>query len=164
LTIIGNYRPVLRNVDGAIRRRFIVVPFRTKPAKPDRFLEDRLRREWPAILRWMINGAVIWQREGLVAPRSIAEETAEYLSSQDVLGHWIAEACDFEPGNEWKAASVGALYASWADFNQRTGEPAPSKKAFSAALEKQGLLSYRTNTERGFKGIRLKPLVTDDRL
>src|SRR6185503_4545593 len=54
LTIIGNHKPVLHNVDEAARRRFNVVPFVHKPAKPDRELEQKLLQEAPGILQWMI--------------------------------------------------------------------------------------------------------------
>lgn len=67
LTIVGNHAPVLRNVDEAARRRFNIVPFTRKPAVPDRQLEDKLRSEWPEILRWAIDGCLEWQRNGLRA-------------------------------------------------------------------------------------------------
>ena len=35
LTIIGNHKPLLRNVDEAARRRFNLVPFNRMPANPD---------------------------------------------------------------------------------------------------------------------------------
>ncbi len=35
LLILGNHRPVLRNVDEAARRRFNIVPFTRKPPVPD---------------------------------------------------------------------------------------------------------------------------------
>ncbi len=47
LTIIGNHKPGLRNVDDAARRRFNLVPFTRKPAVPDRQLETKLKAEWP---------------------------------------------------------------------------------------------------------------------
>ena len=52
LTIIGNHQPELRNVDDAARRRANMAPFVHKPEKPDRKLEEKLRAEWPGILRW----------------------------------------------------------------------------------------------------------------
>ena len=52
LFIIGNHKPQLRNVDPAMKRRLRFVPFTQKPAKPDSFLEDALREEWPGILAW----------------------------------------------------------------------------------------------------------------
>lgn len=68
LLLIGNHQPSLRNVDDAARRRFNIVPFVHEPAMPDRDLETKLRAEWPGILRWMIDGCLAWQRNGL-APR-----------------------------------------------------------------------------------------------
>ena len=35
LMIVGNHKPVLRNVDDAARRRFLIVPFERKPEVPD---------------------------------------------------------------------------------------------------------------------------------
>ena len=56
LTIVGNHKPSLHNVDEAQRRRFNLVPFTRTPANPDRQLEQNLKAEWPGILRWMIDG------------------------------------------------------------------------------------------------------------
>lgn len=69
LTIIGNHKPRLRNVDDAARRRLNIVPFIHKPAKVDPYLGDKLKAEWPAILRWMIDGCLDWQKIVLSAPR-----------------------------------------------------------------------------------------------
>jgi putative DNA primase/helicase len=77
LTIIGNHKPVLRNVDDATRRRFLIVPFRHKPEKPDRELEQKLMAEAPAILQWMIEGCLDWQAKTLVKPQSVLDETNE---------------------------------------------------------------------------------------
>ena len=68
LLIIGNYQPVLSNVDDAMRRRFNMIPFVHKPYHKDPQLEANLRNEWPGILRWMINGCLDWQSNGLVRP------------------------------------------------------------------------------------------------
>ena len=45
LTIAGNHRPILHNVDEAARRRFNIVPFLLKPEKVDNELEAKLMRE-----------------------------------------------------------------------------------------------------------------------
>jgi putative DNA primase/helicase len=91
LTIIGNHRPVLRNVDDAARRRFNMVPFIRKPPKVDKKLEEKLRFEWPAILRWMIEGCLDWQKNGLVRPASIEAATEAYFSEQDLFGQWLED-------------------------------------------------------------------------
>jgi putative DNA primase/helicase len=99
LTIIGNHRPVLKNVDDAARRRFLIVPFERKPENPDKELEQKLVAEAPGILSWMIEGCLNWQASGLIKPASVLSATEEYFSDQDLFAHWLAEECDCEPGN-----------------------------------------------------------------
>jgi putative DNA primase/helicase len=48
LTIIGNHKPQLRNVDDAARRRFNIIPFNRKPVTADKNLEQKLMQEAPA--------------------------------------------------------------------------------------------------------------------
>ena len=100
LTIVGNHKPALKNVDEAMRRRLRIVPFVHKPVQPDRQLEEKLKEEWPCILRWMIDGARDWQTKGLVNPKSVADATDAYFSEQDTFGHWLEEECLLDPNNE----------------------------------------------------------------
>ena len=67
LLIVGNHRPVLRNVDEAIKRRLLLVPFTATipPEKRDPDLSVKLQAERPAILGWMLDGCLEWQRDGL---------------------------------------------------------------------------------------------------
>jgi hypothetical protein len=51
LTVIGNHMPELHNVDDAARRRFNTAPFINKPPTVDPKLEEKLRAEWPGILK-----------------------------------------------------------------------------------------------------------------
>ena len=41
LLIVGNHKPVLRNVDEAARRRFNIIPFVHKPETPDKHVWKR---------------------------------------------------------------------------------------------------------------------------
>ena len=67
LLISGNHRPSVRSVDPAIRARFNLIPFTVEIPEDerDKDLPEKLRKEWPAILRWMIDGCIAWQRDGL---------------------------------------------------------------------------------------------------
>ena len=94
LVFIGNHKPALRNVDDAARRRFNIVPFIHKPPTPDQQLEHKLCAEWPAILRWMIDGCLAWQRDGLVRPKIVIEATEEYFTEQDIIRLWVEECCE----------------------------------------------------------------------
>ena len=157
LVIVGNHKPTLHNVDEAARRRFNVVPFTRTPEQPDPKLEDKLRAEAPAILRWMILGCLDWQANGLVRPQSVLDATEEYFSNQDTFGQWLDEECDVEPGNNWKSETSASLFASFQAYAEKAGERSGSRKAFSDAMQKRGLKKDKGGKgSRLYRGIRLK--------
>jgi putative DNA primase/helicase len=96
LVIVGNHKPHLSTVDEAIRRRLQLVPFTLVVPKEERDLQltEKLKAEWPAILRWMIDGCLEWQTHGLDPPMAVREATDTYFENEDSLGEWIMEACD----------------------------------------------------------------------
>ncbi len=158
LLFVGNFKPVLRNVDDANRRRFNLVPFTRKPAVPDRLLEEKLKAEWPGILRWAIDGCLDWQRHGLVRPAVVTDATRDYFEAQDTFGAWLAEECDIEPGNTWKSATSAELFTAWSEYADAAGERTGTRKSFADLLEKRGLASHKGGKGvRTFRGIRLRP-------
>ena len=157
LLIVGNHRPTLANVDEALRRRMNFVPFVNKPRVKDRELEVKLQGEWPGILRWMIDGCLDWQANGLVRPDAVAEATERYFGDQDLLGQWLDEACDAEPGNNHKWERSADLFASWRTYAENAGEREGSAKSLSEALQKRGFIKSRgTGGGRIFRGLRLR--------
>jgi putative DNA primase/helicase len=96
LVIVGNHKPALRNVDEAMRRRIHLVPFTVTipPAERDKELFEKLKPEWPGILRWAVDGCLEWQEIGLAPPPAIIAATDEYLAEEDALARWIEECCD----------------------------------------------------------------------
>lgn len=158
LTITGNHKPVLQNVDDAARRRFNIVPFDRKPATPDRELESKLKKEWPAILSWMIAGCLDWQRNGLIRPQVVMATTAEYFAEQDTFQQWIDDCCETGAAH---ACTVSALWASYSGFANARGEPTRSRtKGFPDALRSRGFEKGKDKwglRGHGFRGIRLCP-------
>ena len=162
LTIVGNHKPVFRTVDNAQRRRFNLAPFIHRPAAPDRRLEQKLQAEWPAILKWAIEGCADWQANGLIRPSSVLLATEQYFADQDLIGQRIAEECDAERGNKWKSAASAALFASWTSYANRAGEKPGLRKPFAGELERRGVENKKgTGGIREFLGIRLKPRPVD---
>lgn len=162
LLFVGNHKPGLRNVDEAARRRFNLVPFTRKPNVPDRDLEEKLKAEWPGILRWMVEGCLDWQRNGLQRPETIREATDTYFEEQDVLGEWLTEKCIVDHENANRMATTGELFASWTAFAKAANEPAGAEKAFAQKLEKAGFYrkakvpAFGGGRARGFSGIELR--------
>jgi putative DNA primase/helicase len=141
LLFAGNHKPALKNVDDAAKRRFNMLPFLHRPANPDRDLETKLKVEYPAILRWMIDGCLDWQKHGLVRPQVVLDATAEYFQAQDIIGRWIAEQCIVDPQLQEKPVRLATACRSWATRND---EAVPSSQQIRAALEKTPGVRYAT--------------------
>ncbi len=159
LTVVGNHKPVLKNVDDAARRRFNIVPFTVKPANPDRQLTEKLKGEAGGILSWMIQGCLDWQANGLVRPRRVLEATAEYFDDQDLFGQWLDECCRVEPENRHLAATPKELFEAWSNYAHAAGETPGTQTALGNALIKRGLTKDRRTIdgkrERIWRGIEL---------
>jgi putative DNA primase/helicase len=159
ITITGNHKPNLSNVDDAAKRRFNMAPFLCKPSSPDRQLFDKLHAEWPGILRWMISGCLDWQRNGLVPAPAIIEATKDYFDNQDLFSQWLEDECDVEPGNRDKWDTSAELFKSWSGYAKTAGETPGGRKGFANLLEKRGFRKDREDTKsrtRIWRGLRLK--------
>lgn len=153
IVIAGNHKPILRNVDEAMRRRMRLIPFDQiiPPAKRDNALMKKLRAEAPAILRWAIDGCLAWQRDGLRAPPRVMAATDDYFEQQDTLGEWISECCD--TGGSWLRADLYQSFRRWAE---RTGEFALPQKRFVAALESRGIRTRTVSGRQMCDGLQLR--------
>lgn len=119
LIFIGNHKPEIRNLDKAMRRRTHLVPFTVTPKVEDKLLGRKLREEWPAILAWMIQGCLDWQKEGLQPPTVVLEATEEYFHESDPVGQWLDERTVADPGG-W--VELIDLFDSWREWCNRRGE------------------------------------------
>jgi putative DNA primase/helicase len=159
LTIVGNYRPNLNNIDEATRRRFNIVPFVHKPPRPDKRLEQILRTEWPSILRWMIDGCLDWQMNGLIRPAVVNLATDEYFREQDTIRQWIEDCCETTDRPPHVVDSFASLFASWRNYASAQGEDPGSSKSFSQALQRLDYLSIKDENGlrgRGFRGLKVR--------
>ena len=158
LTVIGNYKPVVRNVDDAMRRRINLIPFVRKPEKVNKSLKEELKAEAPGILQWMIEGCLAWQTNGLVRPPIVEAATEAYFADQDLFTQWIEECCEVRMGdlNLWGRSAD--LFESWAKFCEALGEQPGTSKGFASKLSKRGFepRRFNRNTTRGYAFIRVK--------
>ena len=97
--INGNYKPRLRGVGVAMRRRLNIIPFAVTipPAERDAQLVKKLKAEWPGVLQWMIDGCLDWQKRGLNPPATVVAATDAYFRDQDSLSIWLDECCERDP-------------------------------------------------------------------
>jgi putative DNA primase/helicase len=139
-----------------MRRRLKILSVNRKPEQPDPKLKAALLAEAPGILRWAINGAIAWQRDGLKPTADVEAEVAEYFSAQDTFGRWVAECCDLNP--TYEGTGPGALrknFNAWADRNQ---EPRMNANDFHDAIKLYpGLKQVTVNGTNMVRGIRIRP-------
>jgi putative DNA primase/helicase len=157
LMIAGNHKPGLRSVDEAIRRRFNLIPFTTTiPVdKRDPELLEKLKAELPGILAWAIDGAVTWQKQGIGRPEIVIAATAEYLEAEDGISAWIEECCSRDPN---AFATSSSLFVSWSAWATKHGEFVGTTRKLNSTLESKGFTRHRTESAKGFLGLRVLPV------
>jgi putative DNA primase/helicase len=151
-----NHKPLIKGTDYGIWRRIKLIPFTTTitPGKQDKHLEEKLLREGPGILNWLIEGTRRWIEKGLQAPAIITNATEEYRNEMDVLGNFIKECCVQLPEVSIRARELFRAYQEWCVENN---ERACSERFLSLRLKELGLERSRTAEARFWKGIMLKP-------
>ena len=123
IVLSTNHKPVITGTDHGIWRRLRLVPFKVTIPKDeqDTDLTNKLKAEYPAILRWAVLGCLEWQQNGkdLKAPEEVLVATQEYRAEQDILGGFIEEYCHV--GEKHQARSAN-LYAAWHAYCKSRGE------------------------------------------
>jgi putative DNA primase/helicase len=155
LIITGNHKPSLRSVDEAIRRRFLLVPFIVKIPTDERDpdLARKLEAEWPAILRWVIEGSLEWCRIGLRVPAIVRDATDTYFDDQDTIGLWLEERTERDPRAFTRTAE---LFKDWKFWCEQGNHYVGTEQAFSNDLTDHGFERARKKYGRGFSGIALR--------
>ena len=115
-----NHKPVIRGTDVGIWRRICLIPFTVciPEEKIDKNLKFKLQRELSGILKWAVDGCLLWQREGLEQPEAVKQATAEYRSEMDVISAFIADCCVVTNDlRRERAKDMFSAYAKWAKEN-----------------------------------------------
>ena len=124
LILLTNDRPQAPASDAALWERIHLIPFNVRfvddprgpnEKKADHDLIEKLKKEGPGILSWMIRGCLDWQREGLNPPETVTAATNEYRKNEDLVEKFISERCLIGPTNEVRAGVLYKAYRNWAE-------------------------------------------------
>ena len=158
LVMHTNFLPKLKSLDGGTRRRIAVVPmahrFEGAGVITD-FGERLIKQEGPAILGWMIKGAVRFWAAGkrLHKPQVVARATEEYFEDEDWVTRFLTERCLIDEGERVGAQLLYDTYLNWERENgSRTWK---NSKDFKAALEARGYKQGQTSGRMIWRGIGL---------
>jgi len=103
---------------------------------PDAEIDKTCRRscetELAGILRWIVEGAVLYHREGLGDPPDVAAATEQYRQESDRLREFFEDRCVLALTGDaasWKQEGcwvpVAELYAAYASWAEATGNKYP---------------------------------------
>ena len=156
LMMLGNHKPIIRGTDDGIWRRIRLVPFNKTftSSERDPFLAEKLRKENPHILAWMLEGCLEWQKRGLQdTPKKIVQSTNEYKVEQDLIGTWVDECCEQNVNHESNSTDLYKSYQTWC---VDSGLRVASKVAFSRRLAERGFTTRRSNGKTWISGLVVK--------
>lgn len=149
-----NHLPFIRGTDEGIWRRIKVIPFNVQipTNKVDKSLENKLQSEWTGILNWMVQGAIMWQREGLDTPTAVSEASRQYRNNMDPLEAFLNECC--EAGATYKVRSR-PLYDAYREWARDSNEYQMSLTKFGREMSKK-LPKTKAHGIQQYLGIKLK--------
>lgn len=154
LVLGTNHKPTVRGCDHGVWRRLQLVPFVKRfwdPAKgetgppeleADKGLPEKLAAESSAILNWLVQGCLSWQRDGLQLPEAVRAATAEYRSAQDILGTFLADRCIVGEGQCVRSSDLREEYEDWC---RETGERPASNRKVGDYLAEIGVTKRRSS-------------------
>jgi putative DNA primase/helicase len=154
LILSTNHKPRIVGTDHALWRRIRLVPFEVTIPKTeqDRELSAKLEAEAPGILKWCVDGCLLWQLEGLDPPAVVASASSDYRGDMDTLGEFLDTCCTLEEHATATAKDLYGSYVAWLEENKDQGL---SKRAFGLALAERGFKPDRTSKERLWHGLRV---------
>ena len=151
-----NHKPIIRGTDVGIWRRIKLIPFEVNipKEKVDKNLRYNLRKEFPQILHWAVEGAIKWYAEGMTEPQCVLNAVKEYKVEMDLLASFIEECViiDYESDDKIMAQDLFQLYSKWAKINN---EYEMSSKKFFREIGKKLPDKGRCGSGVFYKNIKL---------
>ena len=119
--VATNHKPTIRGTDFGIWRRIKLIPFEVNIPKDkvDKNLKYKLRKEFPQILAWAVEGCMKWQRDGIQEPEKVVEAVKDYKQEMDLIAGFIDQCVmiDYACYERMVASDLFKVYSKWAKQN-----------------------------------------------
>jgi len=160
-----NYKPKADAADYAFWKRVHVVPFELSfvdepkaeyERKADTKLPDKLKKEAPGILAWLVQGCLDWQARGmrLEPPDTVKVATEAYQCEADDIRRFIEDKCILGDDLGCKLKRLHPVYVGWC--NDEKIKPL-GKNTFAKRLEEMRFKASKDSAGRKvFSGLHMK--------
>jgi putative DNA primase/helicase len=119
LWIRTNDKPVIRGNNDAIWRRIKLIPFEhpipVEKRKRRDIIDEALANEAEGILAWLVAGAMVWYKSGLMAPTVVDEAVNAYRSEMDMIQMFFDDC--LTKGEFVSRQDVYAAFTAWCKEN-----------------------------------------------
>jgi putative DNA primase/helicase len=143
LFLLSNFKPKADSQDKAFWSRMINIPFvmrflKNRPPSAeneraaDPHLDEKLKAQAPGILAWLVEGCLIWQRDGLAIPIKVLRENEEYQSGEDDIGAFIDYCLVKDDDKSAGATDIYNLFCKW--WKRFVGNFPPKQKKLGGYL------------------------------
>ena len=161
LWLMGNHQPSVDAGGESFWRRLRLLPFTRTVPKENRIeglAEQLLEAEGPAILAWVVQGAIQALSGGLNEPDSVMAATKEYAEEEDALARFVNDCCHIGGGSNVrvKIHDLRAAYERWCGAEGVRAMPA---QQLSRELKGHDIDSKQSNGKRYYLNV---TLLTDD--
>lgn len=158
IVLIANHKPVIKGTDNGIWRRLILIPWEVTidKDKQDKRLVEKLKLEINGILAWALQGLSMYLEDvdnSLALPECLIGANENYRKDSDIIGQWLDENIAI---SDTYSVSASELYSNYEAWTKTYGYRALSQKSLAEKLKEKGFNQYRTNSERGWKGLKTK--------
>lgn len=150
LWLAVNYLPAVRDNSLGFWRRVRTIPFnRTFQGNgDDKDILEKLYAEGPGILNWFIEGALRWQKEGLIKlPEKITGANKEYKDDSNILFAFTGEMLLECPGVKIAAGELYRQYKKWSSETGLMEKEVLTSSIFGRIMAKQ----YKRTTVNGIR-------------
>lgn len=156
LFLMGNHQPAVGAGGDAFWRRVRLIPF-TNRVPDDKKVENLdlklIEAEGPAILAWIVRGAIAVANHALTEPEVVLTATTEYAESEDHLQQFIDEATR-TVSDDFKLPS-GQVYRRYASWCQDNGITPKAAGVFGRSMSVHGFGTIKSHGRRFITGVML---------
>ena len=153
--LASNHKPLVRGTDEGLWRRLMLIPFTVTIPEDERDgdIAEKLRAEYPGILRWLVAGCLAWQRDGLQPPDAVRAAVAEYRTDMDILGEFLEDHTISDPTAFTASADIYERYKGWC---LSKGLRPSAQGTLTRRLKERGFECKPRNNVRGVHGLKLR--------